>query len=94
MDNNNFTILNNRQPTYTHHNGTRSHLDLSIVCHTFATKGDWDVLPDTLGSDHSPIVTYINIQVTEEIDDTKKFILYKADWESLKINSRKLLTAI
>ena len=59
MDNNNFTILNNVHPTYTHHNGTRSHLDLSIVCHAFATKGDWDVLPDTLGSDHSPTVTLI-----------------------------------
>jgi len=92
MDNNNFTILNNGQPPYTHHNGTRSHLDLSIVCHTSATKGDWDVLPDTLGSDHSPTVTYINIQITEEIDYTKKFVLSKADWESFKINSRKLLT--
>ena len=93
IDNNNFTILNNGQPTYTHHNGTRSHLDLSIVCHTLATKGDWEVLRDTLGSDHSPTVTYINIQITEEIDDTQKFVLSKADWESFKINSRNLLSA-
>jgi len=60
-------------------------LDLSIVYYTFATKGDWDVLSDTLGSDHSPTVTYINIQITEEIDDIKKFVLFKVTGSRLKL---------
>ena len=38
IDDNNFTVLNNGQPTYTHHNGTTSHLDLSLSCHTLATS--------------------------------------------------------
>ena len=49
-------------------------------------------LNDTLGSDHSPTVTYINIQRSEETDDSERFILSKADWESFKNNTRILLS--
>ena len=91
MDENNFTVLNNGEPTYTHHNGTRSHLDLSLACHTLATNSNWEVLSDTLGSDHSPTITSTNIHCIEDIDISQKFILRKADWESFKIISRNLL---
>jgi len=86
IDNNNFIVLNNGQPTYTHHTGTRSRVDLAIVFHTLGTNSDWEVLSDTLGSDHSPIFARI-VHLAEEIDDSLKFILSKADWESFKINS-------
>ena len=93
IDNDNFVVLNNGLPTYTHCNGTRSHLDLSIVCHTLGAKSDLEVLNDTLGSDHSPTITHINVHQSVELDNSQKFILWKADWEPFKINSRKLLSA-
>jgi len=92
MDDNNFVVLNNGQPTYTHYNGTQTHLDLALICHTLGTKSDWEVVSDTLGSDHSPTVTHINVHPTQETDNSQKFLLSKADWESFKTNSRRLLT--
>jgi len=88
IDENKFVVLNNGQPTYTHHTGLQSH----IVCHTFGTKSTWKVLHGTLGSDHCLIVTCINISPAEDTDYSQKFIMSKADWESFKTNSRKLLT--
>ena len=93
IDDNNFIVLNNGQPTYTHHNGTRSHLDLSIICHTLGTKGYWEVLDDTLGSDHFATVTHINEHLTDNTDHTQKFILAKADWGTFKTNARRLVVA-
>jgi len=54
IDDNNF-VLNNGQPTYTHHNGyygSHAHLDLSLICHTFSTKTCWEVLNDTFGTQY------------------------------------------
>ena len=92
VDNNNFVILNNGRPTYAHYNGSQSHLDLSLICHTLGSKSYWEVLDDTFGSDHFATTTYINIYPDEETDDTQKFILSKADWELFKINSRNVIT--
>jgi len=88
-----FTILNNGKPTYSRYNGTHSHLDLSLVCSSLGAKSYWEVLDDTLGSDHSPTVTRINVHLSQEIDDNEKFILSKADWKSFKDDPRKFLTA-
>ena len=93
IDDNNFVVLNNGQPTYTHYNGSHTHLDLSLICHTLSTKSCWEVLNDTFGSDHSPTITYINAVPAQDVDDCEKFILSKADWQSFKINTRNLLTA-
>jgi len=85
MDNNNFITLNNGQPTYTHHNGSRSHLDLSIVCNTLGAKCNWEVYNDTLGSDHSPTLTHINVCPLEDTDKSKKFISQKLTGSHSKI---------
>jgi len=52
---------------------------------------EWDVLNDTLGSDHLPAITCINVFPVEDSDHSKKFLTSKADWSSFKNNSRKLL---
>jgi len=62
MNHKNFITLNNGQPTHTHHNGTRTHLDLSLVCNTLAAKSNWEVLNNTFGSDHAPTITHYNDQ--------------------------------
>ena len=93
IDDNDFVILNNGQPTYSHYNGTQSHLDLSLISNTLGAKSFWEVLDNTLGSDHCPAVTHINVHLSQESGDNDKFILSKADWESFKNNSRKFVTA-
>jgi len=77
------------QPRYSHYNGSQSHLDLSLVCSTLGAKSYREVLDDTLGSDHSPTITRINVHLSQEIDDNDKFILSKADWKTFKDNSRE-----
>jgi len=77
IDENNFTVLNNGQPTYTHHNGTRSRLGLSLACHTLATNSNWEILSDTLGSDQSPTITSTNIHFIDDIDISQKCLLTK-----------------
>ena len=57
IDEKNFTVLNNGQPTYLHHNGTLTHLDVAMADSTVANKGRFWVINNTLGSDHNPTVT-------------------------------------
>jgi len=93
VNDNNFTVLNNGQPTYLHYDGTRTHLDLCLVCHTLATKTVWDVIDSNLGSDHFPTVTLFNdIALYEDPDRCTRFNLSKADWASFKNNARDLVT--
>lgn len=93
INDNNFIVLNNTQPTYTHYNGTRSHLDLTIACSTIASKTTWEVLNNAMGSDHAPTLTYFNdLAVFVENTCTTKFKLSKADWNSFKNNCRNLVT--
>ena len=92
LDKKNFVILNNGQPTYTHQTGSRSHLDLSIVHQSLATNSVWEVMDDTLGSDHSPAITGINVYLPEESDNSEYFRMSKADWKSFKNNARELVT--
>jgi len=52
LDMNNSSVINTGQPTYQHYDGSRSHLDVSIVSNCLAAKSNWYVLNNTLGSDH------------------------------------------
>jgi len=60
LDEYNFCCINDGQPTYTHYDGTQSHLDLSFVCSTLAAKSNWAVYDDTMGSDHSPTILLLD----------------------------------
>ena len=91
MNHKNFITLNNGQPTHTHHNGTRTHLDLSLVCNTLAAKSNWEVLNNTFGSDHAPTITHYNdVNLFEENNFSAKFKLSKADWAAFKNHVRNL----
>jgi len=47
------------------------------VCHTLGTKSAWEVLGDTLGSDHLPTVSYINVHLFKERDNDEKLYSQK-----------------
>jgi len=50
------------------------------------------VTDNTLGSDHSPTITGINVHLPEESDNSEYFRMSKADWKSFKNNARELVT--
>ena len=56
----NFSVLNSRQPTYLHHNGTTSVLDLVIASSNLACKIVTTVLNNSYSSDHSPVSVRLN----------------------------------
>ena len=41
LDMNNASVINTGQPTYQHYDGSRSHLDVSIVSNCLAAKSNW-----------------------------------------------------
>jgi len=95
LDMNNSSLINTGQPTYQHHDGSRSHLDVSIVSDCLAAKSNWGVLNNTLGSDHCPTVMSINERqsFTGQLGPPK-FKLSTADWCRFKgICNEKLSAA-
>ena len=56
LDMNSASVINTGQPTYQHYDGSRSHLDVSIVSNCLAAKSNCGVLNNTLGSNHCPLM--------------------------------------
>ena len=95
LDENNFCCINDGQPTYTHYDGTQSHLDLSLVCSTLAAKSNWAVYDDTMGSDHSPAITRLFDQTPYcEEQSLPHFKFSKADWANFKQHCRANISDI
>ena len=76
-----FVVHNNKQPTYLHHNGTTSILDLSISSSNIASKIYFTVLNNTFCSDHNPIAVTINPISPPVTNFEPKWNLKKANWE-------------
>ena len=87
-----FTVLNNGQPTYTHHNGTQTHLDITLVSPNLGNKGTFTVINNTLGSDHNPIVLkFLENETLIEETPLLRPNLRKADWVKFKEKCHKLI---
>src|SRR5206468_2455262 len=80
IDSCNYTLINTGQPTYQKHQGGMTVLDLTFVSSCLASKCSWDVLNDTLGSDHVPTMTKINEADHGDPDAAPKWLLRKANW--------------
>ena len=87
-DRNNLCILNDGSPTYLkpqaqHSQNPTSAIDLSICTPGLALKCAWEVLPDTHGSDHYPILISMppTSGDTNQGGDPSHWVLSKADWE-------------
>ncbi|XP_070182747.1 uncharacterized protein, partial [Littorina saxatilis] len=63
-----------------------SAIDLTLVSPELALTIDWQVYPNTLGSDHYLIHATIHEADPDpaEVDRTPKYICAKADWEKFK----------
>jgi len=93
IDNYALSVINTGQPTYQKPRGGQSHLDVAIVSASLATESRWEVLNNTMGSDHCPTVININEVTTEsEILGLPKFKLSKADWVNFKASCKSSVT--
>jgi ribonuclease HI len=80
-DRNGLVVVNDGSPTYTHYNGTESHLDVAMVKANLATACSWTTLQNSLGSDHLPC--FLEIFGTEPEVETPgpgRYKFNKADW--------------
>ena len=90
-DKNNLCILNDATHTYLkpqaqHVNKPTSAIDLTISTPGLALRSAWEVLPDTHGSDHYPILTSILLSVAEiqPSCDASHWVFFKANWEQFQ----------
>ena len=90
-DKNNLCILNDGTHTYLkpqaqHVNKPTSATDLTISTPGLALRSAWEVLPDTHGSDHYPILTSILPSVAEiqPSCDPSHCVFSKANWEQFQ----------
>lgn len=68
-----FSILNNGNNTRLNlYNHTESALDITLASHDLASRSDWNLINETIGSDHIPIL--INIQQSKAHKNTKKIV--------------------
>ena len=72
-------LLNTGEPTYTHANGTLTHIDVTISTPDLATCFAWHPFSDTFSSDHFPIVVDSNIP-TPTAEPLRRWLLNSADW--------------
>ena len=79
LQSNDSALLNDGHPTYLHHTGKYSHIDLTIVSLRLSTSTLWKVHSHPYHSDHMPIKISNSLSF-ETIQKTPKFIVEKADW--------------
>ena len=84
-------MLNDKSGTYIKRNGELSAIDLTIASLQLATKCNWMVHNDSLGSDHYPIITTVNEppDISSQNTQQNKYNYKRADWNKFKDESRK-----
>ena len=85
-------MLNTGQTTYTHHNGNETVIDISLASKNLALRSDWEVLSDSLGSDHRPILVSVDQKVDRDEVTHERFNTRKADWRKFESLCTEQLT--
>lgn len=90
-------VLNDGTPTRVNPMGNHSAVDISFTSHVLVDRLAWEVLDDTMGSDHYPIV--IGIQINPKsftVNPSTKWNDSRADWDTfhkvLEADINQLLT--
>ena len=84
IDRNDFVILNTGQPTHVAQRGTETHIDVSLCSSRLGVNGNWEIVPDLMGSDHFPILVRFNESPSFEQTAGPKWKLRKANWSQFK----------
>ena len=88
-----YVVLNTGRPTYQTFTGGMSHIDLALVNSNIAAKCNWNVLNNTMGSDHCPTVVTYNEPAYSEAAGIPRWKVEHADWQSYKGSSRTYITS-
>lgn len=89
INNNNLCILNDKSGTYLTHSGKTTSIDLTITSNNLAIKCNWSVMDNTMGSDHYPIITTVNVNPQRPSTSEPTYIYKKADWQKFSIEATK-----
>ena len=89
----NYVVLNTGRPTYQKFTGGMSHIDLALVNSNIAAKCNWNVLNNTMGSDHCPTVVAYNEPVYSEAAGLPRWKVKHVDWQRYKGSSRTYITS-
>jgi exonuclease III len=76
-----YVVLNDGRPTrLDEHRGSMSHIDLTFSSKSLASKCTWNVINNSMGSDHCPIRVGVNDRLVRDMSCVPKWKLQKADW--------------
>ncbi|MDW3615066.1 MAG: endonuclease/exonuclease/phosphatase family protein, partial [Nitrososphaeraceae archaeon] len=91
IDNNNLVCLNDGAGTFLKQNGEMSHLDLALGCGKIPQLVDFNIIKDSWGSDHYPMVINVLDQIC--LSDRKRpgYNFRKADWTKYKEEFDRLI---
>ena len=80
IDEQNMVCLNKGEGTRLNYNGTISHLDLAICSGKLGYQMECDVINDSWGSDHYPLMITYETNIGTKIINTNKYNYNNADW--------------
>lgn len=83
IEENNLFLLNSGEPTYLTHQGTFSHIDITICSSDVAPLYTWRPHHETFNSDHFPIMVYSDT-IPEPKPSKIKWQLKRADWNKFR----------
>ena len=88
----NFVCLNTGAGTFITHAGNYTCIDLTFCTNNLAAACNWEVLGDSLGSDHLPVLIKMNEEVSREDRGQPRWVYKRADWETFRNDCRERLT--
>ena len=74
-------VLNDGRPTFCRSDGAVSHLDVTFVSNNLSLNSEWEVLENSLGSDHLPTHAVINSKGFYEPQAATRWKFETADWD-------------
>lgn len=83
VNDSNYIILNEKQPTRIHHNGTLTNIDITMATPNITCKSKWENTKENCGSDHFILRILINHKIHKIIKEPK-YNFKKADWPKFK----------
>ena len=89
IEKHNFTVVSTGAGTRVNFNGSESPIDISMASSNIATSCNWEVIRNSLGSDHFPTMVSFNETPSYEEVDSPKWSYKKADWKKFKINCQE-----
>jgi ribonuclease HI len=95
VENNDLCVINDGSPTYQHYNGTTTPIDLTITSPNISVSTSWQVLSDSMGSDHFPILITLNnsISILEPLH-IERYVIKKADWATFRSSASETFQQI